>query len=84
MFALLVIHALLGLSILVLLESALNFILPSFSLGGHRFRLLLEQVNRFSLVFCTVNKDAKAFKEISPPPRLKIRHLHDMKGTSRS
>ena len=72
MFALLVIHTPLGLGNLVLLESALNLNLPSFSLGGHRFRLLLEQVNRFSLVFYTVNKDAKAFKEILPPPRLKI------------
>ena len=72
MLAFLVIHTPLGLSNLVLLESALDFNLPSFSLGGHRFRLLLEQVNRFSLVFCTVNKDTNAFKEISPPPRLKI------------
>ena len=72
MLAFLVIHTLLGLSNLVLLESALDFNLPSFSLSGHRFRLLFEQVNRLSLVFCTVNKDAQAFKEISPPPRLKI------------
>ena len=72
MLAFLVIHTLLGLSNLVLLESALDFNLPSFPLTGHRFRLLLEQVNRLSLVFCTVNKDAKAFKDISPPPRLKI------------
>ena len=72
MLAFLVIHTPLGLGNLVLLESAFDFNLPSFSLGGHRFRLLLEQVNRFSLVFCTINKDAKAFKEIFPPPRLKI------------
>ena len=72
MLAFLVIHTLLGLSNLVLLESALDFNLPSFPLTGHRFRLLLEQVKRLSLVFCTVNKDAKAFKDISSPPRLKI------------
>ena len=72
MLALLVIHTPLGLRNLVLLESALDFNLPSFSLGGHRFSLLLEQVNRLSLVFCTVNKDTKAFKEIYSPPRLKI------------
>ena len=72
MLAFLVIHTPLGLGNLVLLESAFDFNLPSFPNGGHRFRLLLEQVNRFSLVFCTINKDAKAFKEISPPPRLKI------------
>ena len=65
MLGLLVIHVPLGLSNLVLLES-------SFSLGGHKFRLLLEQMNRLSLVFCTVNKDTKAFKEIYSPPRLKI------------
>ena len=72
MLAFLLIHTLLGLSNLVLLESALNFNLPSFPLTGHRFRLLLEQVKRLSLVFCTVNKDVQAFKDILPQSRLKI------------